>query len=314
MSKEKKIDSGFVQPALQQADCCVQPFVKFHLGDGVAGLASIKSNSVKCVMIDPPYLYLKGQKLEREFDEWLYFSKVKRVLLDNGFIVLFGRGNSFYRWNTILHQLGFSFKEEIIWNKTYNSSPVTPINRVHETISIYSKKNGSLNISFVPYIKIKKDIKSIQQDIKRIKSALNNTLEFDDLCKYLDTGFVDYKDENRTLGNNTTVQTAMSQQSRGVKTMQAIKRGMKEKSIIDENRDHYETIHPTQKPVSLLKRLLLLTTSKGDLVVDTFAGSCSTGIACQGMERNFEGWEIDKEYYEKSVQRIKKNHVQFEMF
>ncbi len=294
--------------------CCVQPFVRFYNGDGVAGMANIKSNSVKCVLTDPPYLYLKGQKLEREFDEWLYFSKVRRVLSDDGFIILFGRGSSFYRWNTILEQLGFAFKEEIIWNKTYNSSPVTPINRVHETIVIYSKKSGSLNLSFVPYVKMKTDISSIQQDIKRIKSALNNKVEFEDLCKYLETGVVDYKPENRTLGNNTTVQTAMAQQSRGVKTMQAITRGLKEKSIIDENRDHYKTIHPTQKPTSLLKRLLSLTTNKGDLVVDNFSGSCSTGIACQEMERQFIGWEIDKEYYEKAVERIKRNHVQLGLF
>lgn len=312
ISEQKNIaDSSASMEAMQ---CCVQPFVKFYYGDGVAGMATIKSNSVKCVLTDPPYLYLKGQKLEREFDEWLYFKKVRRVLSNDGFIILFGRGSSFYRWNNILDQMGFVFKEEIIWNKTYNSSPVTPINRVHETISIYSKKNGSLNLSFVPYTKMKTDIGSIHQDIKRIKSALNNKVEFDDLCKYLETGLVDYKPENRTLGNNTTVQTAMSQQSRGVKTMQAINRGLKEKSIIDENRDHFETIHPTQKPISLLKRLLALTTTKGDLVIDNFSGSCSTGIACQEMEREFIGWEIDNEYYEKSVARISKNVVQLGMF
>lgn len=282
--------------------------------DCLQGMKLLTDNSINVILTDPPYLYLKGQKLEREFDEQLFFLECKRLLKKDGFIVLFGRGTSFYRWNTRLADLGFEFKEEIIWNKIYNTSPVTPINRVHETITIYSKKSGSLNLSFVPYVEMKTDIFSIQQDINRIKSALNNKVEFDDLCKYLQTGLVDYKPENRTLGNNTTVQTSMPQQSRGVKTMQAMKRGLKEKSIIAVNRDHYQTIHPTKKPVRLIERLLALVSKQGDTVLDPFGGSFSTMEACYNIGLDGIAYEIDEEYFNAGQKRINEIQSQQKLF
>ena len=62
-------------------------------------MAKMEDESVDVILTDPPYLYLKNQKLERPFDEQLFFSECKRVLAKNGFIVMFGRGPSFYRWN-----------------------------------------------------------------------------------------------------------------------------------------------------------------------------------------------------------------------
>lgn len=120
---------------------------------------------------------------------------------------------------------------------------------------------------------------------------------------FLTTGFVDYNN-NKERGHNATVTGVLKDQCRSVKTMQAVKNGMREKSIIKVSRDHYATIHPTQKPVRLLERLLALTTKKGDIVLDPFCGSCSTGIACRNTGRNFIGFEIDEEYYNKAIDRI----------
>lgn len=77
--------------------------------------------SVDVICIDPPYLYLKNQKLERKLMSNYSFQSAKDLLTKDGFIILFGRGESFYRWNTILADLGFNFKEEIVWDKNYNS-------------------------------------------------------------------------------------------------------------------------------------------------------------------------------------------------
>lgn len=271
-------------------------------------IPTIADNSIDVICIDPPYLYLKKQKLEQPFDEQLFFSECKRILTDKGFIVMFGRGISFYRWNTIIADLGFEFKEEIVWDKTYNSSPVTPINRVHETVVIFAKGSAATNASRIPYTEIKTDFNSIAQDIKRIKSALGNSAELADLLKYVETGALDFLPQNRTLGNNTTVQTAMQQQSRGVKTMQAITKGMKEKSIIKINRDHYSSIHPTQKPVRLIERLLALVLPnkpRSEIVVaDFFAGSMSTVEACINMGVGYIATEMDEEYFTAGKNRI----------
>jgi site-specific DNA-methyltransferase (adenine-specific) len=270
----------------------------------IDAMTKLAPASIDCIVTDPPYGYLKNQKLDVAFDEEQFFFQCKRVLKKNAFIIIFGRGSSFYRWNTMIDALGFVFKEEIVWNKTQNSSPVTPINRVHETISIYAQGNASIGQSFIPYTEIKTNPDQIINDIKRIKVAINNKYEFDDLMHYLQTGEVKYRPEERTLGKNTTVQTQMSQQSRVVKAMQAIKRGLKEKSIIDVNRDHYSIVHPTQKPIRLIERLLLLTTKRGDLILDPFAGSGSTALAAINLGRQFLTYEIDEEYYNEAKKRI----------
>lgn len=62
--------------------------------------------------------------------------------------------------------------------------------------------------------------------------------------------------------------------------------------------------HPTQKPVALLNHFITLLSNEGDLVVDPFMGSGSTGVACKQSNRNFIGIELDKEYYEIAKKRI----------
>ena len=62
--------------------------------------------------------------------------------------------------------------------------------------------------------------------------------------------------------------------------------------------------HPTEKPVELLKKLIESTTGKGELVVDTFAGTASTLVATYELERDYWGCEIDKEFWEKGIARL----------
>lgn len=66
-------------------------------------------------------------------------------------------------------------------------------------------------------------------------------------------------------------------------------------------------LHPTQKPVSLIEKLILLVTDKGDTVIDPFMGSGTTGEACVHLGRKFIGIEIDKENY--SIARNRIDHV-----
>ena len=63
-------------------------------------------------------------------------------------------------------------------------------------------------------------------------------------------------------------------------------------------------IHPTQKPVDLLRYLILTYTNKGGVVLDNCMGSGSTAIAAIKEERHFIGIELNKEYFEKANKRI----------
>lgn len=67
-------------------------------------------------------------------------------------------------------------------------------------------------------------------------------------------------------------------------------------------------IHPTQKPTKLYRWLLENYAKQGDKILDTHLGSMSIAIACHDYGFELTGCELDKEYFDKGVQRIK-NHV-----
>lgn len=68
------------------------------------------------------------------------------------------------------------------------------------------------------------------------------------------------------------------------------------------------TIHPTQKPVALYKWILDKYAKQGDKILDTHLGSGSIAIACHDYGFELTACELDKEYFDKAIQRIK-NHV-----
>lgn len=63
--------------------------------------------------------------------------------------------------------------------------------------------------------------------------------------------------------------------------------------------------HPTQKPIDLLRRIVIASTNKGDVVLDPFTGSSTTGIACAELGRVFIGIDSNAEFLELSVKRYK---------
>lgn len=269
-------------------------------------LPTIEDRSVDVILTDPPYLYLKNQKLDKEFDEELLFTEAKRILKKDGFIVLFGRGTSFYRWNTMLADLGFTFNEEIIWDKSYVTSPLLPISRVHETVSIHTIGGGKINKVKVPYLEMKAhDINAIKTDIKRLCTVFNNPNTLNAVRNYL----ISKKETNepRCSKYNLTASNKLKNRNRSVSVMKAMEEGMNEKSIIKEIREHYSFIHPTQKPVRLLERLLDLVLPKEvekPIVLDPFAGSFSTGEAAIRKGCYPILIELDNEYYTKGKERL----------
>jgi len=67
--------------------------------------------------------------------------------------------------------------------------------------------------------------------------------------------------------------------------------------------DDRKAIHPTQKPLSILKRLIEISSNEGDIVLDPFMGVGSTAVACKKLGRNFIGCELSEEYY--SISKIR---------
>lgn len=64
-------------------------------------------------------------------------------------------------------------------------------------------------------------------------------------------------------------------------------------------------VHPTQKPVEVIEKLITDSTQEGDLVLDCFMGSGTTAVASKKLNRNFIGFEIQEKYIAISESRLK---------
>jgi len=71
-------------------------------------------------------------------------------------------------------------------------------------------------------------------------------------------------------------------------------------------------IHPTQKPVGLLERLIRIFTDEGDVVIDPVAGSGSTLLAAINCNRKAYGFEIKKDFYRPALQMLNERKIEFD--
>ena len=90
--------------------------------------------------------------------------------------------------------------------------------------------------------------------------------------------------------------------------------GSRDSDVVDKAYRTGNEYHPTQKPLNLFQYLVEKSSKEGDLVLDCFSGSGTTAIACAKTNRNFIGSEIDKEFYDISLKRIKAETAQVELF
>jgi len=69
-------------------------------------------------------------------------------------------------------------------------------------------------------------------------------------------------------------------------------------------------IHPTQKPIKLYEWLLMNYAKEGDKILDTHLGSGSIALACHNLGFELTACELDKEYYEAAMKRLKQHQLQ----
>lgn len=71
-----------------------------------------------------------------------------------------------------------------------------------------------------------------------------------------------------------------------------------------DNKNTYPKIHPTQKPVGMLKKLIETFTDEGDVVIDPCAGSATTLRACAEIGRSCYGFEIVKQFCKEAEEKM----------
>ena len=75
-------------------------------------------------------------------------------------------------------------------------------------------------------------------------------------------------------------------------------------TLIQFDKIRKDSVHPTQKPVALVEYLIKTYTNEGETVLDFTMGSGTTGVACQNLNRNFIGIELDETYFNIAKERI----------
>lgn len=76
-----------------------------------------------------------------------------------------------------------------------------------------------------------------------------------------------------------------------------------------DNKNEVPKIHPTQKPVNVLKKLIEIFTDEGDVVIDPVAGSGSTLRACAELNRSCYGFEIKKDFVRDAKEKMLKDYL-----
>ena len=247
--------------------------------DCLEGMKRIPDQSIDCIICDLPY-----GTTSCKWDNILPFDKLweqyNRIIKSNGVICLFGSEpfSSYLRMSNIKH-----YKYDWIWKKTtstgFQHAKNMPLKN-YEIISVFS--NGSMG-----HKSLLGDKRMVYnpQDIVRVNKISKNT-----------------KNKWGSIAGKRP-----SHKERFVTEFENYPTMILEFPI-DKNIGH-----PTAKPVALIEYLIKTYSNEGDLILDNCMGSGSTAIACMNTNRNYIGFELDKEYYDLSIKRIKKYEHKLEM-
>ena len=250
--------------------------------DCLVGMQRIPDGSVDCIISDLPY-----GSTACSWDSVIPFEPLweqfKRVTKPNAAIVLFGSEpfSSYLRISNIKW-----YRYDLIWDKQkgtgFANANKMPM-KSHENISVFYQHLPSYNPQMgigSPYIR--------KGRVRKSGSRIFSTRELTD----------DEKQNPSVITNKSSIASVVSKEksSNGERYPLSV--------IYYSNANHFEVLHPTQKPVDLLRYLILTYSNPNDLILDATIGSGTTAVAALMEKRHFIGFELNKEYYDKAVRRI----------
>ena len=84
--------------------------------------------------------------------------------------------------------------------------------------------------------------------------------------------------------------------------------GKRDPNVLEFKKTRNE-LHPTQKPVDMTEYMIGKFSDEGDVILDPFMGSGTTGVACKNLKRNFIGMELDDDYFNIAKERIENHEI-----
>lgn len=287
---------------------------KIYKEDCISGMKKIKTESIDLIIVDPPYFKVAKEswdykwRTEEDYLKWTkeWVEEAARTLRKGGSFYLFGYFRMLARILPILEENGLELRQQIILNKGMKAVS----GRATKNYKMFP--NVTESILFLvkdskPYAKelLKQRQKDLNLSSKDINEALGvksngggmwSIYTGKNVCKQLPT---------EELWNK--LQTILKFEIPYNKISQTYNPQMGLTDVWDDI-DFYEErakrIHPTQKPEKLIERLILASSNEDDIVLDAFMGSGTTAVCSKKHKRKFIGFEVDDNYYNKSIQRL----------
>lgn len=257
--------------------------------DCLKGMKAIPDGSVDAIICDLPYEVLHKDNPHAQWDRIIPFEPLweqyNRVIKENGPILLFCQG--MFTAQLMMSQPKY-WRYNLVWDKgrvtgflNANRMPM----RCHEDIAVFYKSLPTYNPQYTDGEPNHPQGNGVHKDTNRCYGKYGRN----------------YK--GRTYEEVPRVASTVPD---GKKLP---------RSIIGIKKEHESTvIHPTQKPVDLLRYLIRTYSNEGDTILDNCMGSGTTAIACIKEKRHFIGFELNKEYFDKACQRIKAEQAQLSFF
>lgn len=253
------------------------PNGEIWVGDAIAWLRTLESESVDLIFADPPYNIKKAEwdtfESQQEYVNWSiqWIEETARVLKSTGTLYICG-------FSEILADLKLPASKFflgcrwLVWHYKNKANLGVDWGRSHESILHFRKsRQFSFNIDEI-----------------RIPYG-NHTLKYPD---HPQAETSQYGKGNERKGN----------------LWRPHPKGAKPKDVLEIpttcNGMHEKTPHPTQKPEELLRKIVLATSTAGEIVVDPFLGSGTTAVVAEQLKRKWQGCDISLEYCQWAAHRI----------
>ena len=282
-------------------------------GDCIEIMQGLEENSVDLVIADPPYWKVIGEKwdyqwkTEKEYVEWSlkWIKEVSRVLRVGGTFYCFGYFRTLALLVPYLEELGLELRQQIIIDKGMRSVSGRATKKykifpnVTESILLIIKDNKK----FVkPFLKERQQ--ALNLTAKQINEALGVKSNGGGMWSIYTGKNVCEQFPTEELWNKLSAVLGFNCPYKSVAQTFNPQMGYTD---VWNDIDFYEEkhLHPTQKPLKLISRLIMASSNEGDIVLDPFSGAASTQIGCIRHNRHYIGIELDEGYYNIGLERIK---------
>jgi site-specific DNA-methyltransferase (adenine-specific) len=268
-----------------------------HNGDCLELLKTLDAESVDAVITDPPYGIFKDTLKYDQLPAPEVWRECYRVAKPNAWLAVFGQMPTMATLHEHITDAGWRYKEHIVWLRRQYVPLPGPLLRGHESILLYSKGNPQMHDTTAPWWDCRLptlpwggiDIETLQRTLAELcYRAKHGKWRTKCNAKRMSPNSKTYKCTSfETQFDSVNIGNVWSFWGR------------------DTNR-----VHPHQKPLALMERLIRLLTAQGDTVLDPFMGVGTTGVACKRLGRAFVGAELIEAFYRTACERIALEHLQ----